>query len=155
MIIFRIMKIAIIKTPLEIQKAVVLSNSEITGHNQHPELVRKNKKEIDVSSDDRFTRISINCKYYSKDNNEVYVKTLIVKDKEQKTTESHTRKIFVRNSPGKYNMIIREIFTDRHNNKSTSEHKSIYVDADSRQDIFNQIQSLLNISTEQKLQIAS
>ena len=142
-------------TPVLIDNDIILSSSQIDLQNHSTELARKSEKTIDVTSDERFTRISIDRKYFSKDNHEVYIKTLIVKDKELKTTETHTKKVFIHNTLEKSNMIIREIFTDRYNQKSTSEHKSLYVNVDCNENLFERIQALLGNPIKENLQLVN
>jgi len=141
--------------PVLIDNDIILSSTQVDLQNHNTEIGRRNEKTINVTSDERFTRISIDRKYFSKDSHEVYIKTLIVKDKELKTTETHTKKVFVHNTLEKSNMIIREIFTDRYNKKSTSEHKSLYVNVDCNENLFDRIQTLLGNPVKEKLQLVN
>ena len=119
------------------QNKTQLANTESQG------LVKRfNNKDVNFTSDERYIKINIDNKYQLDANSETYVKTNIVKDKKLKTTETHIKKIILHFKEGKTKVIIREIFIDRFNKQSKKEHRSIYLNLDSREGIADNLNLL-------------
>lgn len=130
--------------------ATIEGNTTLVAYQDKSLQVQLDEKTVNVDSTERFTKISINKKTVTPDNVEVYIKTEIVKDKLFDTTKTKTKKIFVHKTAEKSNMIIREINTDRDRESSVTEHKRIFVDTDSNENLLDKIQMFLSPTEEAK-----
>ncbi|UKN01618.1 hypothetical protein K6119_17995 [Paracrocinitomix mangrovi] len=115
-------------------------------------------KNIQIKKDDRFTTISIDNKYehlgFMDKNSTTKVRTVIVKDNETNTKETHIKKVFVTtNSNNKKEFIVREIIVDfdiESGSKQVNDRK-IHFETSSDDSIENILEQLIQSNNYKEL----